>query len=422
MRILFVLLTLNLIILFFFSDVIFGVPVISLFPFFFIIYFLLFFDRKTLRLFSNQDSINFLFISFFLYNVFVYLLNIQSAENLELNYKYINSSKANYLYLKTSLNGLLSILVFFVAYNIGKYLKEKEITIYVFLKVLLILCFANSVANIHTWFISTGGTIGRYNFTPLLVPSQGISIQYSIFGFLIFLSSGKNLVRNIQIRIFLLAIFMLSIIIIFSRQAQILFISIVVLYYYLINDKQNGIGKYLYLLLVPLVLVGAFVIYSSLGLLSLFQQSVDLEGIDILLRIASFNEALRIFYENPVFGTGHGMFALHNKLLVPVAGEEGVMTSPHNGLASIFSELGVIGLFLIFYLILKIYKKVFKYKLRKSKLLNMLMSIYLVYTLSLFFSNFFLLPPPTEYIYYGSAFVFWLLIGYYSFNDREYYD
>ncbi len=416
------LIALYLLLLFFFSDLAIGVPIISFFPILFIFYFLFNFDRYVYDVFLKFDSINTFFVVFFLYNIVVYIINYQYAEILELNYKSINSSKSNYVYIKTALNGLFSILIFFIAYNTGKYLKISKTSIYLFLKFLLILCLINSVSNIYTWFVSTGGVVGRYNFTPVLVPSQGVSVQYSILGFLILLSSGNNLIEKIQTRIIVLVIFFVSIIIIFSRQPQILFVAILVYYYYLNSDRHNRIKKIMYVILIPLVSFVIYSIYSILGLLDIFQQSLDSDSIDVLVRIASFNEALRIFFDNFFFGTGHGMFALYNELIIPVAGEQGVMTSPHNGLASCFSELGIIGLLCILFLLVTIYNLVFKYNSVKSSLLKMLMSMYFVYTLSLFISNFFLLPPPSEYIYYANAYVFWLLIGYFAYNDRKHFD
>jgi O-antigen ligase len=362
------------------------------------------------------DLVKLLLIVIILEATLTYILKSGSRNMLADNFSRVTGNRPNGLYFKVTLNGVFALLMFGFAYSYGKMIANYKMLLHSIIISIIFLCLINAVANIAQWVISTGGVIGRYNFKPPLVPSQGTSIGYSILGFLLLLST--DLIKKKIYKLLFLSLLALSILIIVTRQAQLSFGLILILYFTLKSERFSFVSIFKFFL-VSLFLGGSFYsLYEFLDISDLFLQASDSDSVDFIVRLEAYTEAYRIFSEHIVFGVGYGLFSLYNQIFVKVAGEFVFLASAHNGLISIAAESGIVGVIIIFILIFIIIKKIFKARAKllflnhqKFNFVNAILAMVLINTISLFISNFFLFPPPSEYSYIGISFITWLFIG-----------
>lgn len=408
-----------LFILLFLPNVRIGLPLIHFFILGLLGLFFLFFNVNSILLFFKLDKINSIFLCIILVNLFTYIYKSSNSPILEENFLRVTGNKPDSLYSKVALNGFFSLIILLFAYNFGKLIGKSYLYTKRFIQAIICFAFINSLVNIFQWFIQTGGMIGRYNFDPLLIPSQGASIGFSILGFLYLYSTNElELFKNKIIRNTLLSILAFSVIIIISRQAQISFIIILMLYK-LFTLKKLSITTLVKLIgsLVVFVLALVF-IYLQLDLSELFVNAANADSIDVIVRLESFNEATRIFYDNLILGVGYGMYSLYSQVQVYVAGELVFLASAHNGLASVFSEMGIVGVLLNGIFMIAIINEILKSRKmhRKNssllyKFINVILAYNIIGIISFFVSNYYLLPPSSEYIYMGITFIIWASIG-----------
>jgi O-antigen ligase len=376
--------------------------------------------NKNLTEYFRFDAIKLLLLFLVFINLFNSLLRFDNINLLESNYRSITGNSPKNLYFKVMFNGTVALIFYYHAYNFGKILSYSSKLFLIFINIIIIICLINACANITEWFNVTGGIIGRYNFTPPLVPSNGVSISYSVLGFLMVYSVGNFINWIRKLKYVLLLILLFSILIIITRQAQITFLLILILYTIL---KKSEISiLFIIKLFFGFLFIGGliFFLYNYLNLTELFLESSSKDSIDYLVRIDAINEGLRIFDQNKLFGIGYGMYPLHTKSFFQVAGDLVVLLSPHNGFVSVICEMGIIGLicsFLLMGLSVRIFliakRQSFSHLIKRNFSI-MLLSISIINIISFFISNFYLLPPPSEYEYFANSFFIWIATGFCS--------
>lgn len=403
-----------------------NIPISTLTLFLGIVFILIFHKNKSIQSVFKNDNIKTLLALLLLINIFTYFLQSGNIENVSDTYYYSSGDKTNYLYFKMAMNGIYLILIGILGLSLGISYKGKEERIVRVVKFLVNLLAINSLINIVAWGIQTGGVLGRYNFQMPIISSFGINIQWSILGFILQLSLIKNL-RKFTFQTIKLIILFLSILIIVSRENQVMFVFILLLYIYLSARK------------IPKLMVAAFLLTFLLSIFyyaqSIFNVSfirtykamLNPQGDDLLVRYDTLISAFKIFKENIIFGTGYGMFAGYNLSTVSITGVSYNLGSIHNGIISILTEMGLVGIILNIIIAYRIIRKlniVRKYKSQYNLAHNKyIIAIFVFIVVNIFaalISNYFLLPPPSEYSYNGIAFVSWLLIGIIiSFGKRK---
>lgn len=407
--------------IFFVERRIVGVPVPFL-QFFFIIIALILFREKFLVLgFFSENIIKKIILILLTSSIFGYILNYVNVDLVIKNYFYNTGERPNYLYLKMSFNGVLLLLLTYFSFSLGFSVKSDLKLINRIIRLIVNLTFLLAVVNIITWFISTRGVIARYNFKPILLSSYGINIQWSILGFLLLLSE-KVKFNILSLKSVKLIIFAFSILIILSRLNQLLFLLSLLLYNYYNLQKFAKIKILLYGFFSILII--SFIL-PFLNIFNSYNSLLNIGGEDFQIRIATFYSTLNIFYNHFLLGVGYGMFPGYNVATVFVQRTEVNLGSAHNGLASILSETGLVGLVIHFTLIYFIFKGVlrkikFKFKNTQYKFTTPI-KVFIVLNISILFtSNYFLFPPPSEYSYVGITIVSWILIGILiSFNKSK---
>lgn len=369
-----------------------------------------------IKLLFIKDHIKSILSIVLFFTIMTYIIKSGNIESIKQIYYNNSGEKPDYLYFKIALNGVFLILTALLAFSIGLLYKGDEMAIRKIIIFIVNLITFNAFINVITWLIQTGGVIGRYNFSPPIIPSFGVNIQWSIIGFILQLSNVKNN-RKFDYTSMKLIILFLSILIIQSRQNQLLFVIILFYYLYLISKNASKLKVAAFALIVIISTIYFASSIFSVDTIALYQNSFDSQGDDILTRKAVFFSALNMFKDNILTGIGYGMFAGYNTTLVYNTSVEHILYSPHNGFMAILSEMGLIGMAINLVLAFKIIKRL-KIINRNNYLYNKgnnyVVAIYVFIFVNVFsslVSNYFLFPPPSEFSYYGIAFVSWLLIG-----------
>ncbi|MEH7255643.1 hypothetical protein V7111_26395, partial [Neobacillus niacini] len=150
-----------------------------------------------------------------LYLIFLILISVINLKNFN-----INNANEGIIYIKTLINGILWSALAYYAYSIGKIIGLNEGNVNQFLKFCLSLFLINGVVNIITWLSTTGGVISRYSFVSPITNTVSAGILYSLLGFFLVLALPPK--KTIIALIFQM-VFVINIIIIGTRQVQIIF-------------------------------------------------------------------------------------------------------------------------------------------------------------------------------------------------------
>jgi O-antigen ligase len=415
-RLLNILVSIFLVVLFFLPEFKMGLPLIHIFIVLLIAYVMLTINDKNIFPFLKFDNIKIALFAYIFITTITYVFYSTNTAELQDNYARLTGNRPAGLYFKVALNGFFAMLTFGFAYSYGKLIANRKSALEFIVAVIIYLCLINAVANIAQWVISTGGVVARYNFKPPFIPSQGTSVGFSILGFLLLLST--NVIKKKIYRLLFLFLLALSIVIIVTRQAQLSFVLIIIIYYMLKSEKFSLANVFKFTAVSLIFGVALYFLYTILDISDLFVEASSSDSVDFIVRFEAFTEAYRIFSEHPLLGVGYGLFSLYNQIFVLVAGELIFLASAHNGLVSIAAESGIVGLINMFILIYIIFNKMFKArthlrvaKHEKFNFMNAIIAMILINTLGLFISNFFLFPPPSEYSYIGMSFITWLFIG-----------
>lgn len=377
-------------------------------------------NSQELRSLFIVDKINRYQFLILILIIFTYLIKLGNIEIIDSNYLMMTGSKTNYLYLKMAINGILSVLIYIFAYNMGRsfngnYDKMRSVIIFI-----VLICTINGLANIIEWIITTGGVLARYNFTPPLIPSQGTSIGFSILGFMLALGIFDSKKSKEKLFFYLsLPILLLSIIIIISRQPQVTFLIKIVLFLFILRKRGLSKSRIKYIFGGAILMLLIYQFLNSTNDVTGNYTDLTTEGsTDIAARVGPILSAYELFLNNITTGIGYGMFGVYNTTPVIISEEVIYLASAHNGLAGIASEMGVIGIIINLILLFTINRKLQTILLylkrnnsRSFRFTASVFSIIIVNTILLFVSNYFLFPPPSEFDYISGSFVYWLLLG-----------
>jgi O-antigen ligase len=315
-----------------------------------------------------------------------------------------------------AMNGIILITTVILAFSIGLAIKGKEQTIRHIISFIINLITINAFVNVIAWAIQTKGVVGRYNFDLPIISSFGINIQWSILGFVLQISKIKRL-RSISIDTVKLLILLLSIMIILSRENQVIFVIVLIAYQFLSVKKIKKPIIIFYVLIFIISIVFYAQSFLNSTVFNSYQEVANLKGDDFLVRYNNIISALHIFKNHILLGIGYGMFAGYNKTAVSITGVNFYLSSVHNGIISILTEMGFIGLIVNVVLASMIIYRMNKIRKHKSVYIDdnkYILAIFVFTFINIFaalISNYFLLPPPSEYSYYGVAVVSWFLIG-----------
>ncbi len=378
---------------------------------------IIFSSNKWVREFFNIDIISLSLFVFLIVVLVSYLINIPNAGLVSKTYSSNSGESPPNLYLKISVNGIIFVITAIISYLLGRKVANSKKNFLRIYNALIIFCLINAFANVVAWLISTGGTIGRYNFEPPITFSPGISIQYSSIGFLLGLAAlaQVNLRYKKKMVVFALGILLLSILIILTRQSQISFLIMVAWYFY----KTHNITLKAIIWIIPssivLIVSGIVALYFS-GALSAYQMIDSSESVDVAVRLLMLNSAYEIFITNPFFGVGYGMFVGHNTVPVLITNVPSYLASPHNGIASILCELGIAGIILLLLLTIVVIRKLLTAlrTINDPVISKYCMAIFVFQTMSMlmvFISNSNLFGPPSEPAYLYISFISWFMIG-----------
>lgn len=386
-----------------------------IFPVFFIS--ILFPNNTFSKSFLTLDKISISICVFIIIAFSSYLVNMSDAKLVSDTYSSNSMESPTFLYGKIMINGLIFLLSTLVAYQLGKAISQNKEMLFKIYNVLIKLCLLNAFVNVVAWLITTGGKIDRYNFEPPLTFSPGVSIQYSSMGFLLGLaalfaikSSSKRLFYKLG-----LAVLLLSILIILTRQSQLSFVIACIWYY--LKTNRIGIKSVVALSFLSVLAISIlFFVVSNTEIFESYDNIGSADSADVAVRLLMLNSAYDMFISHPFFGVGYGMFVGHNTVPVFTTGVPSYLASPHNGLAAILSELGAIGtiafIFINIFVIRAMSRKIKKIKDEKVyRYCSAIFVFQVILLLSAAVSNSNLFGPPSETPYLYIAFISWFMIG-----------
>lgn len=396
---------------------IFGVPFTSIVFLLCIAIVLLFHKSKSIKPIFLKENLKIFFLIILALSILTYIIKFENNEYIKQIYYNNSGFKPDFLYVKMAMNGCVFILSALLAFSIGVAFKGENQAIKKILNYIINLITLNAVINIIAWGIQTGGVISRYNFSLPITSSFGINIQWSILGFILLLSNIKS-IWKLNLQTCKLIILLFSILIIVSRQNQLMFILMVVIYLNMTSIKTMYIRSFAFLIALIFVIVYFGQSIVNVSVINSYQKVLNPQGADLLIRFNTIISALDIFKENLIFGVGYGMYGGYNTSIVTITSALVSVNSPHNGVISILTEMGIIGLIFIIAMTFKIQKRLNFIKnnmnINEINQNKYIIALYVFITLNIFsalISNYFLFPPPSEYSYYGIASISWLLIG-----------
>ena len=298
----------------------------------------------------------------------------------------------------------------------------------------VIAIFSMSLSVLYEWITVTGMSFSRYNFEPPTNLGQGDTAKMLLLGIMVsfsLLHTEKSFINRVMLTLVLITL-TTACISIQSRAVYFLFAFQVLVMGFLslqnLNVQRRRFAT-LGLSLVSLVMLGmsASYISSSFIVVSAVSMVTDSENIEQLNKLVVISEAMGMFFENIFLGIGMGMFGLFTKAEMTFSSGAAAVTvaSPHNFIAQLLAEGGIIGFSLfsvLLFTVLRSLHRIFKLKFSSEVYFYnrvLLLFLYSVLGLSVFFSSH-LLPPPIQRDSIRIAFYLWFLIGFgLSFLKRE---
>jgi O-antigen ligase len=331
--------------------------------------------------------------------------------------------------LKVDLLGFLSVAMIYAGYRGAHHVVQSRSDLERLLLVVTACATLNALVTEAIWIIQTGGVIARYNSDHPLTGSPGVSIWMSSLGFvtgLILLLHGRRSLARSAALWASLAILFLSVAIIVTRQGQVAFLLLLALTLFLSRKHLPRraarvlplAAAFLGTLLLWLVVSG-----RAADMLTSYTVLNGMDAQDIVIRRTMIQASWEIFRAHPLFGIGYGYFPLVNSTPVQVTGLMVFLASPHNGIASIASELGGFGLLAAFLLAAAAFLRVRRIRRRSRDGLvhgfsSLVLAVILMEFLNQFLSNSLLVPLPIEKSMVQLSFVVWFLIGAASALER----
>lgn len=311
-------------------------------------------------------------------------------------------------YFKIILNGAVWLFLAMYGFTFGITIRDMSEQIEKIIRFIIFIFLINACVIIYVWYTTTGGVIGRYNFISPITMNVSAGINLSSLGFFL---SLENVNAKKIIYWFYPIIFAINIAIIVTRKEQILFCLYLICYIFLkIKSKKSLTTKVVMLFNLPFIGVALFWLFQRLFIATYSKYYINFfseTGYDMMVRENAKQAALNMFYDNPIFGCGYGFFELNNSYLTDLA-------SAHNGAFSILAEWGIFGALVACALGILIVKASFK-AIKGDKIktkYNTVLSIFLMSSVfTSLIANTYLLPPPSERIYYLYGIIMWMAFG-----------
>lgn len=309
----------------------------------------------------------------------------------------------NHQKLKIGVNVLTTICLIYSALKTGVYFTERGLEKKI-IKFIMYLGLYNSIMNLYSWFITTGGTVGRYNFYSIINESVSSNIGLSVLGSLLFLSTD-NLKKRLKYFGFIICAS--NVLIIITREKQVLFLCYMLVYVWALNNNDKRINRKLFrvMLLVFFIVLVYLIFYETVQTsLNTYSSLLDLSQLDNVERNLAVRDSVNMLKTSRGIGVGYGNYSLFSEFTT--------LATPHSGFYSILSELGFIGLLIVGICFFHILRVCFFMLLKNSEKIYYSLSIYLIFSIILFIisnTNFF--PPPNERAYYLECVICWLFVG-----------
>ncbi len=357
--------------------------------------------------------------------IFSYIIN---ADSLREQTKFVESIglRSENLSIRLSAYGLATILMIIGVYQFASTYITTIASTKLFIKTIIIIGAINALITIIVWYFETGGVFGRYNFLPPLEQSQGIHVFYMGIIFLIAFGfhGTEQFNTKIERAMTLITMFLttFSTLTVMTRGGWFTFLATFIIYIMLARKSEfNLIGKYKALIPAGLIIFGIiFVIYTSQGVviesfLELFSEGIENNTYSsTYMRFVLIEHGISLFLNNFLFGIGYGYYPAYSTVPVIVTGEELFVASPHNGIITMLSEGGIVGLIIYLWLCWSILKELLKaFKQASNKLYSIVSTIGLALIIIEIFLQFSgnsrILPIPTERVSVQSTFILWLI-------------
>jgi O-antigen ligase len=271
-----------------------------------------------------------------------YLVNVVTAE-AQTTFVASLGLRTDFLYLRLCVYGLLTLFLLYGTYTVMARVFDNDGAVRRFALVVIVAGTANAVITLIVWFLSTGGTLARYNFELPLELSPGVHVERMAIVFLlayaIWITGG---VSRVQRRGLLLAMGLigLSIATVMVREGWVTFIFQLIILQMIYRARMSGKRKIRALTALGAIAAGAtYLVVSRYDFASLINDS---QSIDI--RSTLWRHAADVFYTYPLFGVGYGHYVFYSTASVLVTSEEVTVASAHNGLLMVAAEMGALGL------------------------------------------------------------------------------
>jgi len=288
------------------------------------------------------------FYGLFLVTGLSFVTNFRSYGE-QMSFMAYRGMSTNNLEFQLLIYAIMTLFLLMEMYSFGArfMVSEHDISSVVF--VILVGGTINALITLGAWITETQGVLGRYNYTPPIEQSQGVHVGWMTLVFMLafVLWTGKAKLSRVKMvgLSFTMLVSLLSIMTVFERAGWVKFALILVLFVTSMWAKSSRQSQ-IRMISVIIVVIGAGVtaILASNGLiLHLFAGLADSYSSDIYTRRVLFDQGIDVFRAYPLFGVGYGFYTLFSTEPIFVTSGYRFVASPHNGMALLLAELGIIG-------------------------------------------------------------------------------
>lgn len=347
-----------------------------------------------------------IFLSYFLkWTIF----GFNDHTNLNIN----NYSSA----ISLSIYAVIALISLFGTFIIISNMQIKEYQIFEILYFIVKCGLLSALLTLIFWFLETGASFGRYNYTPPISGSHGIQLYQMIISFLSLIILFTSSFKNKPLLFLYGSIILLCMTTLIVREAWLIFFVTLSISYLKLSKQRFFTKFFIFSLGILLASIGIIITSSSLNLSSDIVIAGDGEfGESILIRFIMLQESFNLFLDNVLLGIGYGNYVtvIQHTILLE-SGAEILVSTPHNGLAMVLTENGILGLLALIFIGLYLYKDLkIKSKFHNNLQTNMsgvVSSFFLLLFIDQIVSNSLILPPPNEINFVQLSYLIWVLFA-----------
>lgn len=301
------------------------------------------------------------------------------------------------------INGISVLFYAVTGLLTGEYLGENGKT-NTAIKAVALIGLYNSIINIYSWIVQTGGVVGRYNFHSIINMSVSANIGISVLGALLFFS-GPFKKKYFNVIGFIICAS--NAIIVITRMKQVTLVLYLLMFFWLYNRSQQAAGRRVQRVIGALIVVCFLCLLLQEQLstsLKFYSTLFDSSNSDNIQRDLARLDAKNLFNKTYGFGVGYGNFNVFS--------ENTILASPHGGFYSILSEEGIPGLILYFSMTIFGIRDCYINAFMSNNKELIAVSVAVTISLALFFiSNSSFFPPANERAYYLECIIYWCFLG-----------